>query len=283
MSPPRYSLIEVLNEFRAHGVEPTFASYTDPNQRLAFLCSCTEHRPGETTFRAVHHQGIIPKCPICKLLARQDRMRANRRVQVRPAPPKAAPGPDKRQAIVERYRRIFAEHGVTPLADYIDGKTTIPFQCRGTECNGGLGAIIPAALRRGQVPRCYSCQEANRARGEDHPRWDPDRPPEEREGDRSKAWEAAVLEAHDDTCVITGRIGRAPHHIYGHAGFPELRLLLQNGVCLTRRLHDEFTARHPDGQNTYADFVAFFEEKTGRRCDIPDPMLIPASERIFID
>ena len=282
MLNPRFSITDVLAEFRTHGVEPTFTSYTGPNQRLRFLCSCPEHRSGETTFRAVHNQGIVPRCPVCKLLARQDRMRANRRVQVRPARQRLATEPDKRQAIVERYRRLFAEHGVTPLADYTDGKTSIPFICNGS-CGGLRAEITPAALRRGQVLRCFSCQEASRPRGEHHPRWDPDRPPEERESDRSKAWETAVLLAHNDICVITRRIGRAPHHIYGHAGFPELRLLLQNGVCLTRRLHDEFTARHPDGQNTYADFVAFFEEKTGRRCTILDPMLIPASERIFID
>lgn len=214
-------------------------------------------------------------------MAKQDRMLANRRTL--PSTRKPLPGPSKRQFTVERYRQLFIEHGVTPSADYINGKTPIPFTCHGRNCSGGLGAIMPAALRSGRVPHCRLCQEVNRPRGEDHPRWNPVRPPEEREDDRSRAWETAVLRAHDDTCVITGRIGRAPHHIYGHAGFPELRLPLQNGVCLTRRLHDEFTARHPDGRNTYADFVAFFEEKTGRPCPIPDPMAIPASERIFID
>ena len=283
MPNTRFTTANVIAEFRAHGVEPTFTSYTGPSQRLGFLCSCTERRPGETTFRALHNQGAVPRCPECRTVARQKILRENRRVSAPSAAPKARPRTDRREVIAEKYGRLFAQHGVTPLSDYEDPNTPIHFVCPGRECGGIRHSIMPAALRSGQVPRCPSCQKAARPRGANHYRWNDERTPEEREKDRSKAWEVAVLRAYAYVCVITGRIGRAPHHLYGHAAFPEYRLLLQNGVCLTRRLHDEFTARHRDGRNTYADFAAFYQEKTGRVCPIIDPMSVRLSERIFIE
>ena len=286
MPQTRFTTANVVAAFWAHGAEPTFTSYTGPSQRLTFLCSCPESRPGETTFRALHYQGVIPQCAECRTIARQDRMRANRRVSAASTSPEAAPRTDRGEVIAEKYRLLFAQHGVTPLSDYEDAKAPIYFVCSGRECGGARHEIMPAALRKGQVPRCPSCQKASRPRGEGHYRFDPRRTAEQRARDRSaadKAWEVAVLREASNICVVTGRIGRAPHHLYGHAGFPELRLLRQNGVCLTRRLHDEFTARHRAGRNTHADFVAFYEKKTGRPCPILDPMLLTLSERVYID
>ncbi|RYC30304.1 hypothetical protein D3273_19235 [Lichenibacterium minor] len=285
MSRHRFSTADVLAAFRTHGVEPTFTSYTDPSQRLSFLCACPERSPGETTFRAVHYQRIVPLCPKCKTEDRQDRMRANRRVLALSSTPKARSAVDRHAAVVERYRQLFAEHGVTPLADYLGRATPIPFVCRGS-CNALRGSIMPAALRGGQVPRCRKCQDAIRLRGEDHPRWNDERTPKERAGDRTahdKRWDKEVVRAHQGMCVITGDPGTAPHHIYAWISYPELRHLLQNGTCLTEKLHVEFTARFPDGRNTHADFVAFYEEKTGCPCPIPDPMLLPQSELIFVE
>ena len=285
MAHHRYSVEDVIAEFRASGAEPTFTSYTGASQRLSFLCSCPEQRPGETTFRAIHYQGVAPRCPECKASARQGRMRANRRSGISPANAGIRLRSTRVEILVENYGQLFARHGVKPLSDYKDARTPIFFVCPGEECSGARHSIMAAALRDGRVPLCPLCREKSRPKGESHYRWDFDRTPEQRAGDRSaadKAWEAAVLRACAFICVITGRIGRAPHHMYGYAGFPEFRLLMQNGVCLTRRLHDEFTARHPNGLNTYDDFAAFYEEKTGRSCPIPDPMLLPVSERIFI-
>lgn len=282
MPNTRYSTAAVIAEFRAHGAEPTFTSYTGPSQRLTFLCSCPDRRPGETTFRALHYQGVAPRCPECRTLARQGRILGNRRTPSTSPAPKARPPTDRGEVVAEKYRLLFVQHGVEPLSEYGGARTPIIFMCPGRECGGARHSIMPAALRNGQVPRCPSCQKAARPRGSAHHRWNDARSPEERENDRSKAWEAAVLRAHNTRCVITRRVGRAPHHMYGHAGYPGFRLLLQNGVCLTRTLHDEFTARHRDGRNTYADFAAFFEEKTGRACTIPDPMSLRMSERIFV-
>lgn len=285
MPRQRHSTPDVLAEFRILGVNPTFTNYTGPSQRLTFLCSCPERRPGETTFRAVHHQGCLPRCLDCKTKGRKTRMLANRRTSTPCAAPNELIRKDKREMIVEKYRQLFAGHGVTPLADYADSATPIPFMCRGS-CNGLRGSIMPAALRRGQVPRCRKCQYAIRLRGEDHPRWNENRTSEERAGDRTapdKRWEKAVVRAHKGICVITGAPGTAPHHLYAWISYPEFRHLLQNGTCLTEELHVEFTALFPDGRNTHADFVAFYEEKTGRPCPVPNPMRLPLSERIFVE
>lgn len=273
MPRPRFTAADVKAELRANGVEPAFDGYIGPGQPLPFLCSCSDRRPGTITFRALHYQGIRPLCPACRHSAQADRMRINRRA---PAPMSAslseAPGSAIRDATQHRVASAFAAHGARPLDAYVDQTTPIRFVCAGS-CGGIVHTITWAALRTGRIPRCPACQADARPWGDTHPRYNPDRSDAERAQTRTAAdrrWENAVRHAHNDTCLITRRHGTAAHHIYGYDTHPQLRLVLQNGVCLTHHLHREFHDIYGYGNNTHAQFVRFYEIRTGFICTIID-------------
>lgn len=279
MTRNRVTTDQVHSELRAHSVEPAFDAYTGPRQPLAFLCSCPERRPGAITFRALHYQGVLPLCPVCRRIAQQDRMRANRQDRAPASPAKAdtdVGSRDSRQRVrtADRVAALFAAQGTRPLDAYVNQATPMRFVCAGP-CGGNTHEITWAALRAGQIPRCPACRDAARPRGETHHRWNADLTDAQRNRIRNAAdrrWEQAVLRAHNHSCVITGRRGAAPHHLFDHSSHPELRLLFQNGVCLTRRLHREFHDAYGYGGNTHAQFVTFYEAHTGRTCPIPDPL-----------
>jgi hypothetical protein len=290
MTRTRFTVTEVRAELRAHGVEPAFDTYANPSQPLAFLCFCPEGRPGTITFRALHYQNVRPLCPDCRRGAQQARMRANRRDQKSPTPPGKTDtdvgnhNALQRADIAARIVALFVEHGARPLDPYVNQSTPMRFVCGGP-CGGNIQQITPVALRSGRLPRCRSCQAAARRRGPDHHRYNPDLTDADRARPRTAAdrrWENAVRQAHNDTCVISNRRGTAPHHLYDHSSHPELRLVLQNGVCLTRKLHREFHDAFGYGGNTHAQFLTFYETLTGSACLIPDPLSLDPGLREFV-
>ena len=285
MTRLRHTTESVGAIFRDLGVEPTFQEYTTPSQRLSFYCSCPERRIGETTLRAVYHQGIRPLCSACRTFDQQRRMRANRRQ--RPLVNKSTKlniKPVQARLSIPEVAAMFAAHGVTILTEDCDRRSPIRFICPGP-CGGTIHGIRLSALKAGKVPRCPECARAALPRNESHPRWNEDISDEtraKRRPDAIRQWMAAVRENYDRTCAISGMPGSAAHHLYSYDRNPKLRLVAENGVWLTRRLHREFHQLYGYGDNTFDQFAEFFETTTGQSCPIVDPLDINPNQLTLI-
>ena len=92
-----------------------------------------------------------------------------------------------------------------------------------------------------------------------------------------KVWAAAVHKRSDDHCVISGkericlpRIEAGlldPAHIFPKSTFPELRLVVENGLSICRFRHCWPFTQHPNG---CLDKVFDEEHKLGRDRNIPE-------------
>lgn len=106
--------------------------------------------------------------------------------------------------------------------------------------------------------------------GENSPSWKPEKTDEERiSGRKYKAyedWRNEVLEKYDYTCIISGQRGGAlnVHHLNGYSWDIENRLNPNNGVVLTKELHDEFHKIYGKNHNTLEQFKEFYKNKTNK-------------------
>jgi len=76
-----------------------------------------------------------------------------------------------------------------------------------------------------------------------------------RHGDMAKEWRLSVFKRDNWTCKKCGKRSRAnrylrieAHHVKPFALFPELRLVIDNGLTLCKKCHD----REPKGKEVYA-------------------------------
>jgi len=72
-------------------------------------------------------------------------------------------------------------------------------------------------------------------------------------------WVKAIFERDNYTCQYCGRRGRnlCAHHLDGYDNFPELRILLENGITLCKNCHVNFHHRYGRGNNTREQFEKF--------------------------
>lgn len=119
-------------------------------------------------------------------------------------------------------------------------------------------------LKRTAVnPECDICRvhRYKTVCGPLHPNYNPEIADEDRQprGGDDNRWYEAIFQKHHYTCVITGQIGGelSAHHLYNYRDYPEHRLSLENGVCITRELHKEFHAIYGRRNNTPEQFEEF--------------------------
>ena len=85
-------------------------------------------------------------------------------------------------------------------------------------------------------------------------------------GEKYRLWRKAVLERDNFTCQITGQHGGKleVHHINNFADFPELRLDVNNGITLSKKIHREFHriyGRHNNTREQLEEFAKLLKSK----------------------
>ena len=133
------------------------------------------------------------------------------------------------------------------------------------ECDcGTVKEVVSDNLRAGLIK---SCGCVHRRRGKDSPRYKHDKPEEDRIQRRFfpgyEQWRESVFRRDNWTCYICGEKSgelRA-HHIMSFTKYPELRLVLANGVTLCNKCHLEFHREHGQKDNFAQQFIRFLLEK----------------------
>lgn len=124
--------------------------------------------------------------------------------------------------------------------------------------------------QNGYKSLCKKCNDLNRPKGVKHRWYNSELTDKDREGrfkrpTEIKKWYKDVLSRFHFTCIMTGVKGKvSAHHLYSYADTPELRLNIENGVCISRELHEEFHKKYGKGKNTPHQFAEFYKEKTGK-------------------
>ena len=115
---------------------------------------------------------------------------------------------------------------------------------------------------------CFSLYRSENIRGESHPSWNPNLTQEERELNDSrtsnreyKLWRKSVFNRDNYTCQISGQIGGELrcHHLNGYNWDTEHRLDINNGITLSKEIHDLFHSIYGKGNNTKEQFEEFKE------------------------
>ncbi len=122
--------------------------------------------------------------------------------------------------------------------------------------------------------RCRTCQYIN-YRGPSGPCWKHTLTEADRQKDRNLVpgysdWRKAVYERDDYTCRICNKKGGRlnAHHVYSYNTHPELRMSVDNGICLCKQCHAEFHSYFKRGSNTLDQFQWFVLRKIGTTLDI---------------
>lgn len=118
--------------------------------------------------------------------------------------------------------------------------------------------------------KCMGKWQSLHLTGENSPSWNPQKTEEERVSARKykayEDWRNEVLEKYDYTCIISGQRGGTlnVHHLNGYSWDIENRLNPNNGVVLTKELHDEFHKIYGKKHNTLEQFKEFYKNKTNK-------------------
>lgn len=162
---------------------------------------------------------------------------------------------------IEYIRKQFEEEGYVLLTkEYINCDQKLEYVCPKLHER----SITWAGWRRGN--RCFRCRY-NNMYGENHPRWNKNLTEEERDNRDEKRryvqgyneWKYLVKERDNFTCQVCGqsRGSIVSHHLYSYRSWPELRIELDNGVCLCEKCHKAFHYKYGYGNNTKEQFEEF--------------------------
>lgn len=127
-------------------------------------------------------------------------------------------------------------------------------KCHCDKC-GWHGDTSYSYVQQGCRPcNCPTIERGEKRRGENHPmygrtgelhpHWNPNKTDEERERERHyyeyEQWRLAVFKKHNYTCQVCGQRGGGlrAHHLFPYSEYKELRLSLENGVCVCAACHD---------------------------------------------
>ena len=150
------------------------------------------------------------------------------------------------------------------LGNFISTKQKILVKCK--EC-GKEWYSTPNMLLQGNG--CRDCYIKNN-RGENHPNWNPNLSEKDRIVGRRYPeyikWVDKVLKKYNFTCQISGQVGGdlSVHHLDGYNWCKEKRTDINNGIVLSKEIHNEFHSIYGRGNNTieqFIDYVAYKKSK----------------------
>jgi 5-methylcytosine-specific restriction endonuclease McrA len=161
---------------------------------------------------------------------------------------------------VQFVRKQFEKEGYTLITKvYINNKQKLEYICpKNHECSTQWDRWI-------QGHRCSKCwYESNK--GKNHPRWDLSLTNKDRQKrcliiDYIK-WARAVKERDNFTCQVCGNNkggNLVSHHLESYNNSPDLRIVLDNGVCLCEKCHKNFHHQYGYGNNTREQFEEFMK------------------------
>ena len=142
------------------------------------------------------------------------------------------------------------------------------------KCDCGNEAVVTTShLKLGHIKSCgcllkETTIERNKKRiGENSPRWNSELTDKDREGRRKQQgyneWSYKVKEKADFICNICGQKHGdiVSHHLESYNSNKNLRLDVNNGVCLCDKCHKEFHHIYGYGNNTKQQYIEFKENK----------------------
>lgn len=145
------------------------------------------------------------------------------------------------------------------LNEYKNARTKIKCKCK---ICGNEWETQPHNLLNGHG--CLECTIKNNT-GENSPRWNPNITQEEREQGRGyyeyNEFTRKVYERDNYTCQVTGQRGGklVVHHLYGYNKYKCLRTVVENGITLSKEVHDLFHSIYGKGNNTLEQFEDFLQ------------------------
>jgi hypothetical protein len=79
---------------------------------------------------------------------------------------------------------------------------------------------------------------------------------------KGKLWRKAVFQRDNFTCQKCGQSGGrlVAHHIFNFADFPEYRYLVENGITLCKKCHNEFHKKYGFKNNTREQLKEFLNQ-----------------------
>ncbi|MBC8428537.1 HNH endonuclease [bacterium] len=126
---------------------------------------------------------------------------------------------------------------------------------------------------------CHSCYMTSYRVGKNHPmsyklgnlnpNWHSYKTNDERDDDRShfkyKKFIRNCFVRDNYTCQISGQYGGdlVVHHIHSYAKYPKVRYDINNGITLSRKIHNEFHKKYSKVKFTSNDFIIFKENYSG--------------------
>lgn len=144
---------------------------------------------------------------------------------------------------------------------YNNNKQKLKYRC--LKC-GYIGAKRYDNLLSGRG--CPECKRLNEL-GENNPNYNPALTNEDRINRRYTPdyakWSYAVKKYGNFTCQICGdsRGGNLiSHHLESYNNNPDLRIALDNGICLCEKCHKKFHSMYGYGNNTREQFVEFINK-----------------------
>ena len=159
------------------------------------------------------------------------------------------------EEFIEKMRNI--NNDIEIISEYINIDTKVKCRCR---IDGYEWEARPDHLL--EEHGCPKCAIRNNS-GENNVNWNPNITKEEREMKRNfpeyKEWRIKCYERDNYTCQITGIRGGdlVVHHLYSYNKYRCLRTVIENGVTVSKDIHDLFHSIYGYGDNTLEQWEEF--------------------------
>ena len=145
------------------------------------------------------------------------------------------------------------------LNKYINAKTIIKCSCNICGCEWESNA--DNLLRGHGCPKCA----IENISGENNYNWNPNLTQEDREDKRNyqeyREWRTKCFERDNYTCQITGKRGveLCVHHLYSYDKYRCLRTVMENGITVSKEMHELFHKKYGRGNNTLEQWEEFIK------------------------
>jgi hypothetical protein len=174
---------------------------------------------------------------------------------------------EKQRLTQNEMGNLFNKFGANLISKYEHTNQKLIFECF---C-GNIGSIMLTNLKyKHMIPLCKQCQlDKSYPKRENHYNWNSNLTEKNRlawgRNNEDKQWYRRIFEKFKYTCYITGKknIALSAHHLFQYSKYPNLRLSLDNGICISRETHLEFHKKYSYIDASIEDFCEFFHEKTG--------------------